>query len=113
MTAAHLAAGITGTIYMIHFDERYGHAGHYTGWTTDLPARLAAHTAGTGAKLMEVIKDAGITWRLARTWEGTRNLERSLKRSGGGARRCPICTPELSRLQPFGPENSPTHDPTE
>jgi predicted GIY-YIG superfamily endonuclease len=99
MTAAHLTEGIPGTVYLIHFDERYQHAGHYTGWTTDLDARLTEHAAGTGARLMEVIKEAGITWRLARTWAGTRRLERSLKRSGGMARRCPVCHPESSRLE--------------
>lgn len=99
MTAAHLAEGIPGTCYLIHFDEPYQHARHYTGWTTDLDARLAEHAAGTGARLMEVIKEAGITWRLTRVWAGTRNLERSLKRSGGMARRCPLCRPESSRLE--------------
>lgn len=106
MTAAHLELGVPGTIYLIHFDKPYQHAKHYTGWTSNLDARLAEHAAGTGARLMKVIKEAGITWRLARTWHGTKNLERSLKHSGGAARRCPICTPDLMT-------NSSTQDPTE
>jgi hypothetical protein len=60
-------AGDTGTTYLIHFDRRYRHAGHYLGWTTDLDARLEAHRTGRGARLMEVVTGAGITWHLART----------------------------------------------
>jgi hypothetical protein len=65
-------------------------------WTLDLPARLTAHAAGRGARLMEVVGEAGISWQLARVWPGTRARERSLKGSGGAARRCPVC--QLTRL---------------
>ena len=41
--------------------------------------------------LLQVIASAGIGWTLARTWEGTRQRERQLKRQGGASRRCPIC----------------------
>ena len=80
-----------GTVYLLHFDRRYGHAGHYTGWTSDLTARLAEHAAGRGARLMTVVTAAGIGWHLARTWVGARSLERALKRQGGASRRCPMC----------------------
>lgn len=80
-----------GTVYLIHFDEPYKHAKHYLGWTTDLNARLVAHANGTGARLMEVVTEAGISWRLARTWTGTRGRERQIKRQGGSSRRCPLC----------------------
>ena len=82
---------ITGTVYLLHFDRPYAHAGHYTGWTTDLTARLAEHAAGRGARLLAVVTLAGIGWRLARTWPGTRAVERALKRQGGASRRCPLC----------------------
>jgi hypothetical protein len=36
----------------------------------------------------------GIGWKLARTWEGSRQRERQLKRRGGASRRCPICRAE-------------------
>jgi hypothetical protein len=65
-------------------------------WTLDLPARLQEHAAGRGARLMEVVGEAGIGWQLARVWAGTRARERSLKGSGGAARRCPVC--QLTRL---------------
>jgi hypothetical protein len=99
-----------GVIYLLHFDRPIGDlanprgfAGHYTGWTHDLPARLAAHAAGRGARLMEVVGEAGIGWQLARIWTGTRARERSLKRSGGAARRCPVCQLIPLGLQPPRP----------
>jgi hypothetical protein len=87
-----------GVIYLIHFDRPIGDlrnprgfASHYTGWTLDLPARLVDHAQGRGARLLEVVGERGIGWQLARIWTGTRTRERSLKRSGGAARRCPVC----------------------
>jgi len=55
-------------VYLLHFNTRYKHAGHYLGSTCDLAARLALHAAGRGARLLHVVQAAGITWRLARTW---------------------------------------------
>jgi predicted GIY-YIG superfamily endonuclease len=80
-----------GIVYLIHFDRPYGHARHYTGWSSNLSARLAEHAAGRGARLMAVITSAGIGWQLAWTWAGGRSLERALKTQGGAARRCPLC----------------------
>ncbi|MFI6959668.1 hypothetical protein ACIBJI_40155 [Nocardia sp. NPDC050408] len=88
--AAHQSSP-QGTVYLLHFDQPYKHARHYTGWTSDLHARLAEHAAGRGARLMSVIKEAGIGFSLARTWDGDRKRERQLKRTGGAARRCPLC----------------------
>ncbi|WP_433562312.1 hypothetical protein ACQP1O_33175 [Nocardia sp. CA-151230] len=81
---------IPGTVYLLHFEHPFRHARHYTGWTTDLDARLAEHKAGRGARLLEVLRN-GIGWKLARTWSGTRGRERQLKREGGASRRCPKC----------------------
>lgn len=83
-----------GIVYLIHFNEPLAHAQHYMGWTTNLKARLAAHAKGNGARLMEVISQKGITWRLARTWRGGRDLERRLKAQHHGPRLCPICKKE-------------------
>jgi predicted GIY-YIG superfamily endonuclease len=81
-----------GTVYLLHFDRPYRHARHYTGWAADLDTRLAEHAAGRGARLLQVVKDAGIGWTLARTWTGaTRATERRLKRTGGASRYCPRC----------------------
>ncbi len=88
----------TGVIYLLHFAEAFGHARHYLGWTNrDLPAQLDEHAAGNGARLLAAVHSAGITWHLARTWDGTRARERQIKRQGGLARCCPLCgvTPAL------------------
>jgi predicted GIY-YIG superfamily endonuclease len=80
-------------VYLIHFDTPYKHARHYLGYTNNLDRRLEEHRRGQGARLMEVIHNAGITWRLARTWEGGRDLERKLKsQHNSPANLCPICS---------------------
>lgn len=82
---------LIGTIYLLHFDRPYKHAKHYIGWTRDLESRLADHRAGSGARLLAVIKAEDIGWTLARTWTGDRNRERAIKRQGGASRCCPTC----------------------
>ena len=86
-----------GVIYLLHFDRPIGDlanprgfAGHYTGWTHRPAGPLAAHAAGRGARLMEVVGEAGIGWQLARIWTGTRARN---ARSSGPRRgpRCPVC----------------------
>src|SRR5690348_739489 len=94
-----------GTVYLIHFDRRYQHAGHYLGWARDLLARLAEHARGHGARLMAVITEAGIGWQLARTWPGGRARERQLKKQGGASRRCPLCG--VKPRTPSGPLPGP------
>ena len=83
--------GPQGTVYLLHFDRPYRHAHHYLGFTTDLNSRLADHASGRGARLMEVITAAGIGFTLARTWQGTRGLERQLKNRHNSSHLCPIC----------------------
>jgi len=88
-----MSRGPAGVIYLIHFDQAIAdHARHYLGWASDLPARLEAHRAGRGARLMEVCKERGITWHLARTWEGSRDRERAIKDRAESPRLCPDCT---------------------
>jgi hypothetical protein len=86
-----IGAADRGTVYLLHFDRPYRHAGHYTGWAIDLWHRLAEHDAGRGARLLAVVRSAGIGWQLARTWTGPRSRERALKNQGGASRRCPLC----------------------
>lgn len=97
-----MTSHIPGHIYLIHFctpyrsakqgpGKRPQHAQHYCGWSADLHTRLTAHHRGNGARLMRVIKDAGIEWQLARVWAGDRFEERRLKGRGGRGRLCPIC----------------------
>lgn len=85
------------TVYLIHFDQPYHHARHYLGVAHNVETRLNQHLRGKqagGARLMEVVNQAGITWRLARTWDGGRKLEKRLKGWNNGCRLCPICKAE-------------------
>jgi predicted GIY-YIG superfamily endonuclease len=83
-----------GTVYLIHFDRPYHHARHYLGYTDDLAARLERHLAGNGGRLLQVIRAAGIGYRVVKTWEGDRTLERRLKDRKASPRLCPICKGE-------------------
>ncbi len=95
------------TVYLIHFERNYRHARHYLGVASDLEVRLEQHKRGRkagGARLMEVIKDAGIGWRVARTWQGGRDLERRLKGWHNGSRLCPICKAEARASRMCAPQ---------
>ena len=94
---ASVTVSRTSTVYLLHFDRPIGAGGphgfaqHYIGSTSDLPARLEDHRAGRGARLMEVIAGAGVSFVVARTWPGGRTLERRLKNRKEAPRLCPIC----------------------
>jgi predicted GIY-YIG superfamily endonuclease len=87
------SSGPLGIVYLLHFAQPYRHARHYTGWTEDLLERLDKHARGHGARLMNVVYQAGIGFTLARICEGTRATERAVKNQGGAVRYCPLCTP--------------------
>jgi predicted GIY-YIG superfamily endonuclease len=80
-----------GMVYLLHFSEPYRHARHYVGFTNNLTARLEAHVSGQGARLVQVVIEAGMTFQLARTWEGTRRDERRIKNRKEAPRLCPVC----------------------
>jgi len=103
-----------GVVYTLHFDPPYSPsadapayktAGHYTGWAADLDSRLAEHEAGRGARLTQVQRAAGGSWRLASAEPGTRTRERQLKQHSA-ARRCQICKDEAQAAKPE-PEPEP------
>lgn len=83
-----------GTVYLLHLDPAYKQARHYTGWASNLDARLAHHRAGSGARLCQVAVEAGSELILARTWPGDRNFERHIKNGKNVPLLCPICNPE-------------------
>lgn len=87
--------------YLLHFSRAFGHARHYLGITNNLGRRLKLHQKGAGAVLLRHVREAGIRWKLARTWDipaglSAREFELRLKRRGGHARLCPICRPASS-----------------
>jgi len=79
-------------IYLIHFDRPLHHARHYLGYCADgtLEVRLIRHRAGRGARLLAVLRELNIGWRVVRVFEGDRKIERRLKASGR-VRLCPVC----------------------
>lgn len=106
-------AHVPGTVYLLHLLEPYvpypdappwSCAQHYTGWAgggvRGLARRLDEHGGPHGSPLLAAARAAGITWVLAWTWPGTRELERKLKRQGGARRHCPLCgvTPRTGGL---------------
>ena len=84
-------------VYLIHFEERLHHAGHYLGYSKMLTVRIWMHKINQGAKLIQAVNKAGIQWRVVRTWvvDG-QDLERLLKNQKNSPRYCPICNPALA-----------------
>ena len=95
--------GVSG-VYLLHFEPRFKHAGHYMGFADDIGQRVYQHELGqTHARLTTAAQAAGVQMILARVWPGGgRGLERKLKggmfakRTGSLARKCPICKPTLA-----------------
>jgi predicted GIY-YIG superfamily endonuclease len=87
---------VKGTVYLLHFSQKYHHAGHYLGFAETLENRLEQHRKGQGARLTQVIKDADIEFECVRTWEGTRDFERQLKNRHDARSLCPNCRQERS-----------------
>jgi predicted GIY-YIG superfamily endonuclease len=87
-----------GIIYLIHFDEPIGNranargqAQHYIGYALDLAERLQEHARGDGARIMAAVVSYGISWKVVRTWKGSRKEERKLKNCKQARKICPIC----------------------
>lgn len=89
-------------VYLLHFDRPYKHARHYLGYSRTMEGverRIAVHRAATPGdgqnhRLLSIIREAGITFTVAKIWpEATRQDERQWKK-GASRRRCPICQAE-------------------
>jgi predicted GIY-YIG superfamily endonuclease len=84
-------------VYLIHFEEKLHHAGHYLGYSKMLTFRICQHKINQGAKLIQAVNKAGISWQVVRTWTvDDQELERLLKNQKNSPRFCPICNPELA-----------------
>jgi len=98
-------AGVRSWVYLICLDPPIEHteigphagAAHYTGSADDLRARLAKHGTSEGARLLQVQRERGGSWHLARTWPGGKYEERAIKEWKQGPRLCPDCTPGTQR----------------
>jgi len=91
-----------GVVYLLHFDKKYKHAGHYLGWTNNLQKRLQQHKDGTRERcvLTHVLKLNGIGWKCVRTWEGTRARELTIKSYKNNRRLCPVCDANAAQRFP-------------
>lgn len=86
-----------GTIYLIHFDEKFGHSRHYLGWASDFEKRMERHRKGRGSNLIKKIQEAGIDWQVVRKWENVGpQAEAELKRYKNNRRLCPLCAGQLA-----------------
>src|SRR3982750_4801908 len=79
------SAQTQGYVYILHFDRPLGNldnlraqAAHYCGFAEDLPARLAKHAAGKGAKLTAAAVAQGITYHVY-AWPAQLRQEQLLK----------------------------------
>jgi predicted GIY-YIG superfamily endonuclease len=85
---------IMGSVYLLHFSQPISNkhtTQHYLGWASNLKSRITKHQQGQGARLTKVAYDRSITFEVACTWEGDRQLERLIKRQKNHRRYCPIC----------------------
>jgi predicted GIY-YIG superfamily endonuclease len=83
---------IIGSVYLIHFARALNGARHYLGFSTDIPARVERHKAGRGSPLLKAATEAGISWRVIRTWrKKDGNFERELKDGNNLSDLCPVC----------------------
>lgn len=95
-------------IYLLHFEPRYKHAGHYLGSADNVLARLADHRAGRGARLTAVAVAAGCKLILARVWDGGRKKERWFKgdrakwHRGSLGKFCLVCHKRKNMESPTG-----------
>jgi predicted GIY-YIG superfamily endonuclease len=94
--------------YLLHFVQPYKHARHYLGCAEDVSARLDQHRKGTGARLTQVVREAGIAFVVARTRRGGRRLERKLKAQHSGVRLCPICQGKVTLEQVLSEQPAPS-----
>jgi len=95
---------MTTGVYLIHFETPYHHARHYIGYSPNIEERIKKHRAGNGARLMEVVNEAKIAWRVAFIWPNAdRAFERKLKDRHGAGKLCPICKgkPQMSLWELF------------
>ena len=102
-------ADTLGWLYILCFDRPIGNAensraqaGHYLGWTLDVPARVATHAAGRGAAITAAAVQQGIAWHVYYR-PGTPALERYFKTHYKQTPRCcPRCAERRGRRLAHG-----------
>lgn len=83
-------------LYILHFESKLHHAGHYAGSSIAIRRRIQSHREGRGARLTQVLGEKGIGWRVAVVMQcdaaERRRLERKLKDRKKTRLFCPLCT---------------------
>lgn len=87
-------------LYLLHFEPRYRHAGHYLGYAKrsirDYARQVIAGTRFAPHPLVEHALLAGCTVTIAAVYPGHDRADRRRMRARGSlARICPICLEEL------------------
>ncbi len=85
-------------IYMLHFEPKYKHAGHYVGITDRhrLLTRMTEHARGSGSKLVRAAVSNNCRLFLVRTWAAeTFEDERAFKSKTNFRAACPVCAGDL------------------
>jgi hypothetical protein len=85
------------SVYLLHFEPRYKHAGHYIGFSTNADPEIRInkhlHSWLAGSPLVKAAIRAGCTVTVAYVWNGAADghFERSLKNRKDVCRWCPMC----------------------
>ena len=85
-----------GYVYLIHFEEKLHHAGHYIGWSQEYPlikgGRLDTHKKGQGARILNALVERGIGFNVVQIWHDQNGFyERKLKNRKNAGRECWKC----------------------
>jgi hypothetical protein len=86
---------VPGTTRLLHAGRPYKQAQHFA---RDLNSRLAEHQRGTGARLLEVVSDAGIGWHFGTSLRPSCGRASSRTKAAGSACGRPASTPPPRRL---------------
>lgn len=80
-------------VYLVHLDSPLGQSAHYLGYAPkSIRLRFVAHRKGQGARMLQVARERGLTFRVVRCWIGMGSwFERYLKRQKHHSRFCPYC----------------------
>lgn len=87
-------------VYLLHFEPKYKHAGHYLGWSDDVGRRVYEHEmTGKGSRLCRVARAAGSQLHFVRFWPGEKDLERKFKKRTGFKVKCPVCKRTMTTME--------------
>jgi len=87
---------ITWSVYILHFNTKYKHAGHYLGIAINPLERFKQHCIGQGARLTQIVSNnkIGMQQYVISKHKGfsrTHKEEKRLKRVAHPERICPEC----------------------